>query len=268
VLAWLRLKPRGLEIRVVERDQNWRITGEALEAACDERTRGIMISQVGYVSGFRHDLGEVSELARRVGAPLFVDASHALGVVPVELDGAAIVISASYKWMLGPYGVGIVIWNRELLPDFEPGSVGWRSTSDIFSADRFERIRLDDDARRFQQGAPSLSGIAGLRAAVEELLALGADVVERHALALSASAISTLRKLGLEVITPDDPRDRAGNVAFLHPDGERIAAALAREGVFVWGGDGRVRASFHVMNGADSVHALSAGLERVFAHVD
>jgi cysteine desulfurase/selenocysteine lyase len=265
VYPWLRLKPQGLEVRVVEHDADWAITTDAVERACDARTRALVISQVGYVTGFRHDLRALAEVADSVGAPLLVDASHALGVVPIDVADCAIVISASYKWLLGPYGVGIVVWNRDRLRDFEPGAVGWRSTTDIFTPDRFERHSIAPDARRFQLGAPSLAGIAAVGAAVEMLLELPAGAAERHALALSGSAITALRDLGLDVVTPVDPERRAGNVAFLHPNGEQVADALAALGVPVWGGDGRVRASFHVMNDETAVAALRSALESVLA---
>jgi selenocysteine lyase/cysteine desulfurase len=265
VYPFLRLKPRGLEVRVVARDDAWAVEPSAIEAACDERTRAIAVSHVGYVTGFRHDTGQIATVADRVGVPLFLDVSHSLGVVPVDVGDCAIAVGASYKWLLGPYGVGIVVWNRDRLPDFRPGAVGWRSTTDIFTDDRFERVSISDDARRFQLGAPSLGGIAALGAAVDELLTLSPAAVEDHAVTLSGRAIGALRELGLTVVTPDDPRRRAGNVAFLHPDGERVADELAARGVPVWGGDGRVRASFHVMNDGGAVDALRAALREVLA---
>lgn len=260
VLPWLRLKKDGLEVRVVEHDRHWQLPPEAIGRACDRRTRAIVVSQVGYVTGYRHDTRALAEVADRVGAPLLVDVSHAVGVVPIAVRDCALAISASYKWLLGPYGVGIVIWNRERLPGFEPGAVGWRSTTDIFTADRFTRHSIAADARRFQLGAPSLAGVAALGVAVDRLLELRPGAAERHALELSGRAISLLRELGLEVTTPDDPERRAGNVAFLHPDGERLADALATVGVPVWGGDGRVRASFHVMNDDTALDALGSAL--------
>jgi cysteine desulfurase/selenocysteine lyase len=265
VYPFLRLKPRGLEVRVVAPDADWAIEPEAIEAACDARTRAIAVSHVGYVTGFRHDTAALAGVADRVGAPLFLDVSHSFGVVPVDVSHCAVAVSASYKWLLGPYGVGIVVWNRDRLPGFQPGAVGWRSTTDIFTDDRFERVSISDDARRFQLGAPSLGGIAAVGAAVDELLTLPAAAVEAHALTLSGRAISALRELGVTVVTPDDPRRRAGNVAFLHPDGERVADELARRGVPVWGGDGRVRASFHVMNDGGAGDTLASALREVLA---
>lgn len=260
---FLRLKRRGLEVRIVARDESWSMSADAIAAACDERTRAIAISHVGYVTGLRHDTAALAAIADRFGVPLLLDASHSLGVVPVDAADCAIVVCASYKWLLGPYGVGIVVWNRDRLPGFEPGVVGWRSTEDIFTGDRFERVSLSADARRFQVGAPSLAGIAGLSAALDELTALPADAVEEHALALSGLAIERLGDVGVEVVTPVDPRRRAGNVTFLHPDGERVADELAAVGVPVWGGDGRVRASFHVFNDETAVEALVTAVTEV-----
>jgi selenocysteine lyase/cysteine desulfurase len=265
VYAWLRLKSRGLEVRVVPRDAQWQIEPAAIASACDERTRAIAASQVGYVSGFRHNTSALAAIARRVGAPLFLDVSHALGVVPVAIADCAIAVGASYKWLLGPYGVGVVIWNRDWLPAFEPGAIGWRSTADIFTTDRFERVSLYDDARRFQLGAPSFAGIAALGVAVDELLTLGTDAIEAHASLLAGHAIDKLTRLGLPVVTPADPDHRAGNVAFLHPSDELVAGALADRGILVWAGDGRVRASFHVMNSRDEVDAFALALADVLA---
>ena len=267
VLPWLRLKKDGLEVRVVDHDGDWEIEPDAVARACDGRTRAIVVSQVGYVTGYRHDTRALADVADRAGVPLLLDVSHALGVVPLDLGDCALAISASYKWLLGPYGVGIVIWNRKRLPGFEPGAVGWRSTDEIFTDDRFERHSVAPDARRFRLGAPSLAGIAGLGVAVDRLLELPPGAAERHALELSGRAIALLRDLELEVATPDDPSHRAGNVAFLHTNGEQVADALAERGVPVWGGDGRVRASFHVMNDETALDALGAGLEAVLEGV-
>ena len=62
------------------------VTPEEIAAAVDRRTRAIAVSHVGYLTGARHDLGRLRVLADRVGARLVVDASHALGVVPVDGD--------------------------------------------------------------------------------------------------------------------------------------------------------------------------------------
>lgn len=260
---FLRLRRFGLEVRVVERDENWDLPASAIEAACDERTIAIAVSHVGYVTGLRHDLRELGAIADRVGVPLLVDVSHSLGVVDVDLEYAALTVTASYKWTLGPYGVGAVIWNRDRLPGFEPGAVGWRSLENMFTEERFDEINWNDDGTRFQMGAPAFADIAGLGAGIDTILDLGIERVEAHSLALAGEAITGLTALGLDVITPKDPARHAGNVAFLHPAGEGFSRRLADHGVLVWGGDGRVRASFHVLNSRADVTRLLSGVRAV-----
>ncbi|MFC4224259.1 aminotransferase class V-fold PLP-dependent enzyme [Lysinibacter cavernae] len=256
---WLRLRQYGLEVRVVPKRDDWEMTSASILAACDERTVALPISHVGYVTGLRHDLGEIGKAAKAAGIPMLVDVSHSLGVVDVDLEYAALTVSASYKWMLGPYGVGVVLWNRDRLPDFRPGAVGWRSLSNIFTEDRFDELNWNLDGTRFQMGAPAFAEIAGLGAGVDTILRLGIGNVERHALRLVERAHAGLRDLGLDVITPADPARHAGSVAFLHPAGEVFARKLGERDVLVWGGDGRIRASFHVMNSdADVTRLLEA----------
>lgn len=259
---WLRFIDSGLEVRVVRRRDDWSMPADDFEALVDDRTSAIITSHVGYVTGMRYDIAGIARMADARGIPVLLDASHSLGVIDVPAGLCALTVSASYKWTLGPYGVGIVSWNRDRLPDFVPGTAGWRSTDDMFGEDRFERWHPATDARRFQLGASAFAEIAALGAAVDELAELGVARVERHALSLGTRAIHGLERLGLTVTTPAVEVERAGNVAFLHPDGERFSDELDKRGVLLWGGDGRVRASFHVMNSAAHVdHLLEATAE-------
>ena len=257
---FLRLRDQGLEVRVVRRDADWEMSAASILDYCDERTVAVPLSHVGYVTGLRHDLNQIGDELSRRGVAFLVDLSHSLGVVDVDMRYVAIAVCASYKWLLGPYGVGIVFWNHRLLPDFRPGSVGWRSVADIFSERRFENLNWNADATRFQMGAPALAEIAGLGASACSLLDVGTSRTETHALTLTAQAIDSLTALGLEVLTPAIPSRRAGNVAVRHMDGEAVARRLAGRGVLVWGGDGRVRASFHVMNDAADVDRFASEL--------
>ncbi len=257
---FLRLRERGLEVRVAPRAEDWTMPSENILALCDDRTIAVGLSHVGYVTGLRHDLDEIGRALDARGIPLLLDVSHSLGVVEVDLTYAALAVSASYKWLLGPYGVGAVIWNRDRLPDFRPGTVGWRSLRDIFTDRRFEELEWHRDAARFQMGAPALADIAGLGAGIRALQEVGLDRVQEHALALGGAAHHALQSAGFEVLTPAEDARRAGSIALAHPDGEAASRRLADRGIFVWGGDGRLRASFHVMNDLTDVDVFVEAL--------
>ncbi len=253
---FLRLAARGLQLRFVDHDGRWQVTAEGIAEAVDSRTRGIALSHVAYVNGARNDVPAISEFARAHGVPLFVDWSHSLGVLPIDSSLCDIGISASYKWSLGPYGVGIVFWNRGRFPEFVPGGAGWRSTPSFDHDQRFTDIRLDSSASRFRLGGPSFSGIAGVTAGLQRLAELGPAAVTAHSLALARYAHNALTEAGFDVITPLPEERRSGNIAFHIGRAAEIGDALADRGVLVWAGDGRIRASFHAMNSLSDVDAL------------
>ena len=67
---WLNLESRGVEVRRVP-VEGGRLDLNRLEAACDERTRIVSLSWVGFLSGWRTDLNAAAEMAHRRGALLF-----------------------------------------------------------------------------------------------------------------------------------------------------------------------------------------------------
>ena len=102
-----------------------------LEAACDSRTRIITVSWVGYLSGWRLELDEVVEIARRVGALVFVDAIQGLGVFPLDVRATPIDFLAAdgHKWLLGPEGRGAVLHPPRASRSLAAVGVGWHSVA-------------------------------------------------------------------------------------------------------------------------------------------
>jgi selenocysteine lyase/cysteine desulfurase len=123
--VWRALGGRDVEVRQV--GSNPPPSFDEVTAAIDGRTRVIGVSHVSYLTGARHDLAALRAAADAIGARLFVDASHSLGVVPVPASLCDIVVSCAYKWLLGIHGVGVFYVNVERWPDLAPPWVGWHS---------------------------------------------------------------------------------------------------------------------------------------------
>jgi selenocysteine lyase/cysteine desulfurase len=246
-LPWLRLKQRGVEMRVV-RHRRWDIPTAALLEAVDGRTRLMALSHVSYVTGLRHDVPAIADGLRRSGTLLLLDATQSLGVLPVPAAAADFVVCSTYKWLLGTHGLGVLYWNRSRRPDFQPAAVGWYSVENLFAADRYERYTLKPDAGRFETGYINFPAIYALASSVPYLLDTGADRIAAHALALGDHLVEGLARLDLEVMSPRDPARRGASVSFAHERAAEIGPALAAHNIHVWAGDGRVRASTHLFN--------------------
>ncbi len=145
-----------------------------LEDACDERTRLVSVSWVGYASGWRCDLDAVAELAHRRGALLFVDAIQGLGVFPLDVQATPVDFLAAdgHKWMLGPEGAGLFYLRREHLDRLRPIGVGWHSVVHAADYNRIE-LELKPSAARYEGGSQNMVGFIGLAESLELLLEFG-----------------------------------------------------------------------------------------------
>ena len=262
IYPWTRAAGRDAEIRVVP-TRDWLLDLDDLRATVDARTRIVSVSQVSYLTGQRLNMPAVADIAWRVGARLIVDATHALGVVPVDANLCDFLVSSCYKWLLAVHGVGVFVWNRSRVADLQPASLGWHSVARRGGIDRPTEVTLRPDADRFEVGNPSLPSIYVLNNALNRLFDLTAREVEAHALDLGTRLIDGLIARGRVVMTPVPSTRRAGNTCFAESDAETLVARLAERGVQVWGSEGRVRVSGHVYNSLDDVDRFFRALDEM-----
>jgi cysteine desulfurase/selenocysteine lyase len=248
VLPWLRLRERGVRVRVIPAVGGV-VTLEQFSRAITPRTRLITVSQVSYRTGtripFLHALGEE---AHRAGAYLCVDATQALGRVPVSVAGVDYLVASSYKWLLAPHGLGVVYLSPALRSQLVPGTLGWYSVSDIFTPERFDRFECKPAADMLVSGMPNFLGIYALRASLQYLLEIDPARIDAALVPLVRRLREGLCALGLDLLTPPEPEYASGIVSFADPAAKAIGAALQRQGVVVWSGDNRVRASVYLYN--------------------
>lgn len=255
--VWRRLPVAGVEVRAV--DDSAVPSIDDVRRRVDRRTRVIAVSHVSYLTGARHDLAALRELADTVGARLVVDATHAAGVVPVPGDLCDVVVASCYKFLLAAHGVALFRVNRARWPDLEPPSVGWNAI------DEEEEWRARDDfcfksgGERFERGNVSFASIYCLENALKVLEAMGIRRIEEHVLRLGGVLRQGVAELGWPVLTPEPPAERAANVVFEHADPARMEQALRMRSVLVWSGDRRIRMSLHAYTNEEDVErALQA----------
>ena len=116
-LPWINLERKGVEIRQLRVPQSGDIDLQSLEELIDSRTRLVAISWVGFSTGFRVSLDDVSEIVHRKGAMLLVDAIQGLGVFDMNVGRTSIdfVVADGHKWMLGPEGIGLYTFEKSAL---------------------------------------------------------------------------------------------------------------------------------------------------------
>lgn len=259
VYPWLKLREGGVEVRLVRPDDHRRFRPEQLLAACDERTKVIAVSFVGFASGFRCDLAAIAEMARPRGILLVVDAIQGLGALTldVERDGIDFLAADGHKWLLTPEGIGIFYVRRDRLDRLRPPIVSWLSVKDPFDTEHY-RGEMHDDARRFEFATPNTAGIYALDAALDLLLEATIPAIERRILDLTDRLVDGLRHRRCKVLSPRADRERSGIVSFDKPgvNPRDLESRLMEAGVQVALRGGAVRAAAHFYNDERDVERL------------
>ena len=88
-----------------------------MEAAITRKTRLVALSLVSAVNGFQHDLKRVCEIAHARGALVYADIVQAAGAVPVDVKESNVDFAAcaSYKWLMGDFGLALLYVRQDLL---------------------------------------------------------------------------------------------------------------------------------------------------------
>jgi len=265
VYGWLRAAGEaGAEVRRVRppeegaRGRGW---NRRILEAIDERTAVVSLGHVHWTDGTRFDLEAIGRRAREVGAAFVVDGTQSVGALPFDVERIRpdALICAAYKWLLGPYSLGLGYFG----PRFDEGTPleeTWiaREGSEDFSGlvdyvDRYQpgAIRYDVGERSNFVLLPML--IASLRL----LLDWGVEEIQAYTRRLGEPLIRAVREEGFTV---EEEEWRAAHLFGIRmPEGidpRELAEALERARVAVSVRGSAVRVSPHLYNDAGDVEAL------------
>jgi cysteine desulfurase/selenocysteine lyase len=245
---WMNQARLGVETRRVETD-NGRVDLNRLAEACDERTRIVSISWIGYASGWRNDIAAMAEIAHRRGALFFLDAIQGLGAFPLDVRRTPIDFFAAdgHKWLLGPEGAGLFYLRREHLERIHPIGVGWNSVAQASDFSHIE-LKFKDSAARFEGGSSNMVGFAGLGASLELLTSLEIAAIGERILAMTDLACRRLIEAGATIASHREDRHRSsGIVLFDWPgrDPQSVRRQLLDRKVLLSSRAGKLRISPH-----------------------
>ena len=261
VAPWLRLRSLGVSLKVIPTKRG-SVGLEDYLSRINGATRLVSVSQVSYKSGTQVPfLRELSEETHRRGALLCVDATQALGRVPVGVEGIDFLVASTYKWLLGSHGLAVVYAAPALRERLRASTVGWYSIQNLFSSDRFESFSHKDGAAALTPGMPNFPAIYALREGINAILAEGPERIDATLKPLVRDLRQGLADRAFDLLTPAGPQFASGIVSFAHENPEWLGAQLAGQRVIVWAGDGRLRISIHLYNDRSDVDRFFAALD-------
>ena len=260
---WLRLAARGeCEVQFVEDNPASDLTAD-LVAALDRQTALLAVSSVQYATGTQVDVPRLQQAAKQAGARLVIDVTQAAGALAMDAAtwDADVVVSSGYKWLGGHGGVALAVMAPSLLEQMPP-LPGWMGAPDPFDFDATQ-ILLADDARRYTQSTMSYVSIAGLTAALDQLLSLGEARVETHARRLAEMLHEKACKYGWRPFRDLSDHAASPHIVSLMRPGKGLDAtldALRRANIVCSSRAGRVRVSLAPYNDESDIDTLVAAL--------
>jgi selenocysteine lyase/cysteine desulfurase len=267
VYAWRELAERsGARLVTLPRpeDLDW---GSALLGEIDADTAVVAVPNCHWTDGSLVDLASVGESAHEAGAALVVDAIQSLGAYPFDVSEVRpdFLIATSYKWLLGPYGVGFMYVGEEYR-EGKPIEHNWinRRGSQDFSGLVDYQDAFQPGARRYDVGERSNFALLPMAAeALRQLLDWGVENVSETIGTLTDLIEEKAGELGIVTI-PKERRARHMIGLMLGPDApDDLARRLTTHNVFVSVRGESVRVSPHLYNTEEDVDRLFEVLERV-----
>ena len=124
----------------------------------DEQTSFVIISSIHWANGIKFNLKEIGEKCAGVGAKLIVDGTQSVGSQEMDVVDCKIsaLITAAYKWLLGPYSLGFMYLDESFYQG-TPLEESWMNRSnarDFSNLSTYEK-NYNDAAGRFNMGETS-----------------------------------------------------------------------------------------------------------------
>jgi len=189
----------------------------------------VLLSEVDYRTGERHDVPEVTARVREAGALMVWDVCHSVGALEVDVSAADFAVGCTYKYLNGGPGAPAFLYvnprhhdaARNVLP-------GWHGHAEPFA---FESgYRPAEGIRRFAVSTPHVLSFAALEAALDVWERVPLDLLRAKSVALGSLFVELVGD-ALELASPADPARRGSHVSFRHPDGYPVMRALIDRGV-------------------------------------
>ena len=156
VYPWMKLKQKGFKVKMIEaprsvhRGEEW---NQRILESINKKTTLVAIGNVHWADGTRFDLATIRKRLDDVDGLLIIDGTQSIGALEYNQSEirADAVICAGYKWLMGPYGIGLAYYG-ERFDNGEPIEEHWinRKNSHEFS-------KLVNYEEEYRQGASRYS---------------------------------------------------------------------------------------------------------------
>ncbi len=182
IVPWqIAAQKTGAKIVVARISPDGSLDMNDLQAKLSERVKIVSITHASNVLGSVNDIEKISELAKKVGAKLSIDAAQSS---PHALDDIAKskcdFLSLSSHKCFGPTGCGALVAKKDILDSMPPYQTG----GDMIESVSWQGTTFRPAPERFEAGTQNIAGAIGFGAAADYLMSLDLEGARKHEQAL------------------------------------------------------------------------------------
>jgi cysteine desulfurase / selenocysteine lyase len=184
---------------VVDVSRSGVIDLDRFRAALQPNTRLVIVNHASNVTGAVAPVAKLAAMAHEAGAMFLLDVSQTLGVLEVGADriGADLIAFTGHKGLRGPSGTGgLYVRDPSRVQPLLRGGTGLAS---------HRLVHPSAMPAKFEAGTPNYLGIAGLKAAVDLVLADDLTALRRRKLRLTSYCLDRLHNLDGVTVYDLDP---------------------------------------------------------------
>jgi len=269
VYGWRRLaREAGAKVRMVRpgegagRGRRW---NERILDAIDGDTGIVALAPVHWTDGTFFDLQAIGARAREVGAAFVIDGTQSVGALPFDVQSLKpdALIVASYKWLMGPYSIGVAYFGPRYAGGV-PLEETWiaREGSEDFRALVDYQDGYQPGAVRFDVGERSnFILVPMLVAALRLILDWRPERIQAYTSELGNELVGEAETLGYSV---EETSHRVGHIFGIRPPEnvgmDRLKTALENENVSASLRGSALRVSPNVYNDHQDIAAIRRAL--------
>ncbi|WP_192967350.1 kynureninase [Phycobacter azelaicus] len=214
------------ELRVVD--------PEAVSENINEEIAVLMLTEVDYRTGRKHDMKALTAKAHDVGALTVWDLAHSAGALPVDLAGckADFAVGCTYKYLnSGPGGPAFIYVAPRHAEVARPALSGWLGHEAPFAFDL--DYRPGRGIERMRVGTPPVIQLTSLEASMDIWDTVDMQALREKSIALCNLFIAEVEAAcpQLELASPRDGSQRGSQVSFRFHEGYAAMQALIARGV-------------------------------------
>ena len=202
--------------------------------AIDDSVAVLLITQVDYRTGRRHDMAALTARAHEMGALIIWDLAHSAGAFAVDcaVGGADFAVGCTYKYLNGGPGAPAFIYVAPRHIDAaKPALSGWLGHASPFAFDL--HYAPGTGIERMRVGTPPVLALAALETALDVWDHVDLADLRAASLALTDQFIAGIEGTCpmLTLATPRDHTQRGSQVSFHFSDGYAAMQAVKARGV-------------------------------------